>query len=644
MSSTVRRNKVNVSDFLIFTLRHVILYSPVVWGLSLPVAMVWSAVSGDLAAMAVNIANNYLAAGGLSCPNCGRYFDLFTVLTRQSLFLLVTAGMIALADRRPSRDLADFLRKLVVSVVVFAAINLYFVGLAFGAYVALNEVRGLALGVVVLAALPLVGKMFQFLMAPPIVAFEGGGLFDALDRSTWLMHRNYLFAVTGLALAGLGCFGLLTGAQRLILHLPETLPGLRERWLGVFATLHLPGGERLWPMVAAALPDIIRASADLWVGLLWMSVLLALYWAFKRFDDRGLWARAPEGVDADWRTRAVETLKRQGVREHGVSLNLNRRWRYVISAGQVAAVAAVAAAPALVWLAYDRVLPATQRDAVAVRIPEPLRSGLQQPVPDLPWFMTVGDAVIAGALLLGALALMAALQANGRLRRRLHMEERGVRPTAEIARAHGPPVFYLRSFNFDRKATRPSLRSQVRSLVLALVGVSRITLTPEMALVTAIPRRVPVVAIGRPGERAPPPGVLRFYATDEIWKDEVESIVPACQMVIWVTGYTEGLKWEVEHLLTHSRPERLVLWNHASVGPRAQREREWQQFLDTYASLFPKGLPKNGARCAFITFDPDWTPIGAPSRAFPVTFGDRLQLGNAPIFGFRSIVRKRLVG
>ncbi len=138
--------------------------------------------------------------------------------------------------------------------------------------------------------------------------------------------------------------------------------------------------------------------------------------------------------------------------------------------------------------------------------------------------------------------------------------------------------------------------------------------------------------------------MLRFYATDEIWKDEVESIVPACQMVIWVTGYTEGLKWEVEHLLTHSRPERLVLWNHASVGPRAQREREWQQFLDTYASLFPKGLPKNGARCAFITFDPDWTPIGAPSRAFPVTFGDRLQLGNAPIFGFRSIVRKRLVG
>ena len=68
MSSTVRRNKVNVSDFLIFTLRHVILYSPVVWGLSLPVAMVWSAVSGDLAAMAVNIANNYLAAGGAVLP------------------------------------------------------------------------------------------------------------------------------------------------------------------------------------------------------------------------------------------------------------------------------------------------------------------------------------------------------------------------------------------------------------------------------------------------------------------------------------------------------------------------------------------------------------------------------------------------
>ena len=110
------------------------------------------------------------------------------------------------------------------------------------------------------------------------------------------------------------------------------------------------------------------------------------------------------------------------------------------------------------------------------------------------------------------------------------------------------------------------------------------------------------------------------------------------------SGKTYLVLGAIEHLLTHSRPERLVLWNHASVGPRAQREREWQQFLDTYASLFPKGLPENGARCAFITFDPDWNPVGAPSRTFPLTLGDRLRLGNAPIFGFRSIVRKRLVG
>ena len=644
MSSTVRRNKVNVSDFLIFTLRHLVLYSPVVWALSLPIALVWSGVSGHLADAVVNMVDNYLAAGGWACPHCGRYFDLFTVLTRQSVFLVVAAGMIALADRRPSRSPGAFLRKLAVSVAVFAAMNLYFAVLGFAAFVALNEARGLVLVAVVLAALPLVGKMFQFLLVAPIVAFEGGGLFDALDRSTWLMHRNYAFAVTALALAGAACVALVTGAGHLIHALPAAGPELHQRWQAVFARLHLPGGEGPWPPVAAALPDLIRASADLWVGLGWMSVLLALYWAFKRFDDRGLWARAPDGVDADWRARAVETLKRQGVREHGVGLNLNRRWRYVRAAGQVGALAAVAGAPALAWLAYDRLLPTTRREALAAAVPDPLRSGLQQPMPGLPWFMTVGDVVVVAALGLGLLALLAALQANGRLRRRLRMEERGVRPTAEIARAHGPPVFYLRSFDFDRKATRPSLRSQLLSLVLALVGVSRITLTPEMALVTSIPRRVPVVAIGRPGERAPPPGVLRFYATDEIWKDEVEAIVPACQMVIWVTGYTEGLKWEVQHLLTHSRPERLVLWNHASDGPLASREREWQKFVETYADLFPRGLPRNGARCAFITFDRDWTPVGAPSRTFPVTLGERLRLGNGPIAGFRSIVRRRLVG
>jgi hypothetical protein len=80
------------------------------------------------------------------------------------------------------------------------------------------------------------------------------------------------------------------------------------------------------------------------------------------------------------------------------------------------------------------------------------------------------------------------------------------------------------------------------------------------------------------------------------------------------------------------------------VGPRAQREREWKQFLDTYAALFPKGLPADGASCAFVAFDQDWNPIGAPSRAFPRTLGERLRMGSAPIAGFRSIVRKRLVG
>ena len=644
MSSAVRRNKVNVSDVLIFILRHLMLYSPVVWLVTLPAALVWSQSAGQLAGAGINVFDNYLQASGRACPHCSRYFDVFTVLTRLSVFVPVSAVMIAIADRRRSASLGAFLLKCATGVVVFAALALYFAALAFAAYVALNEVSGFALIVVAFVAAPLAGKVFQFLLAAPIVVFEGSGLFDALDRSSWLMHRNYVFAIAWLALAAAGCVALLHGAHGLIEGLPGALPVLRGGWRAGVATLHLPGSEGLWPSVAAALPDLIRVSADLWVGLVWMSVLLALYWAFKRFDDRALWAKAPDGVDPDWRTRAVETLKRQGVREHGVALNLNRRWRYVFSILQIGAVAGAVSAPALLWLAYDRLLPAARRDALAAGTPEPLRSGLQQPATLLPWFMTVGDALVLAAFGLAALALYAALQANGRARRRLAMEARGVRPTIEIARAHGPPVFYLRSFNFDRQATRPSPWSQLLSLGLALVGVNRITLTPEMALVLAIPRRVPVVAIGRPGERAPPPGVLRFYATDEIWKDEVEAIVPACQMVIWVTGYTEGLKWEVQHLLTHSRPERLVLWNHASVGRPAEREREWAQFLATYADLFPKGLPADGARAAFIAFDADWTPIAAPSRAFPLTLADRMRLGNAPIFGFRSIVRRRLVG
>jgi len=39
----------------------------------------------------------------------------------------------------------------------------------------------------------------------------------------------------------------------------------------------------------------------------------------------------------------------------------------------------------------------------------------------------------------------------------------------------------------------------------------------------------------------------------------VEAIVPLCQLVVWTTGHTEGLRWEIKHLLENVPPQKLLL-------------------------------------------------------------------------------------
>ena len=148
------------------------------------------------------------------------------------------------------------------------------------------------------------------------------------------------------------------------------------------------------------------------------------------------------------------------------------------------------------------------------------------------------------------------------------------------------PILYLRSFQLDDQISRPS-------------GIERLLGTiplqnAEQKLTTLLRKIGPVIAIGRPDEKLPAAGAARFYVAHDRWKLKVEEIARESQYVVWATGVTEGLSWEISHLVENIPPTNVILWAHPHllrITP-AEREQEWGRFRTPLGKLFPKPLPE----------------------------------------------------
>jgi hypothetical protein len=68
----------------------------------------------------------------------------------------------------------------------------------------------------------------------------------------------------------------------------------------------------------------------------------------------------------------------------------------------------------------------------------------------------------------------------------------------------------------------------------------------------------PVIAIGRPGEWAPPLGAARKYVTDD-WQGEVLDLINKCQLIVVILGKTNGLAWEIQQLIRLGVLKKLIL-------------------------------------------------------------------------------------
>lgn len=204
--------------------------------------------------------------------------------------------------------------------------------------------------------------------------------------------------------------------------------------------------------------------------------------------------------------------------------------------------------------------------------------------------------------------------------RRWHALRRGRRATMSLRKTAGPPVLLLRSFAFDELSRNPRLvRLAGQVFTFGPVGL-------EESLVEITSRFAGVLAIGRPGEPEPPLGAARFYVRHDRWQEAIAELVPLCRLVIWATGTTEGLHWEIRHLVAHLAPERLVLWVHVhllNIPPEARAEL-WRTFLDRHQDVFPKPLPREVEQVAFIAFDREWNPRPVAAGAHHRLLRDKL--------------------
>ncbi len=155
-----------------------------------------------------------------------------------------------------------------------------------------------------------------------------------------------------------------------------------------------------------------------------------------------------------------------------------------------------------------------------------------------------------------------------------------------------PPILLLRSFADDElivkgNDTPISLLPQVRTSF-------------EEVLAQELSKQGPLIAIGRPGEKLPPPGAGRCYLAHDEWQSEVSEYLRECQRVVVILGTTPGLAWEIRQLQEMNVPEKVILL----LPPTGDSLPRWEAARD----LFPGGLPPFRGDEIAVTFDAAWGP------------------------------------
>ncbi|MCA1222940.1 hypothetical protein [Streptomyces sp. 8L] len=208
-----------------------------------------------------------------------------------------------------------------------------------------------------------------------------------------------------------------------------------------------------------------------------------------------------------------------------------------------------------------------------------------------------------------------------------------VLPSLQSAPTNERIVLFLRAFSDDAGFSRTAAtRLRGLRLMTGLIPTAADIRTEEEQVARAVAPFGRMVALGSPSDQLPPLGADRSYASDETWQAEVLAALSRASLVLLAAGAGRSLAWEVDQVVRHNDPTRLVL----VVG---HDQRQYAQFRESLGPIFPQGLPEYPvaevrqrilrglyAR-AVIWFDDDWTPhLEILSGRFPlINFGRRTQ-------------------
>jgi hypothetical protein len=111
------------------------------------------------------------------------------------------------------------------------------------------------------------------------------------------------------------------------------------------------------------------------------------------------------------------------------------------------------------------------------------------------------------------------------------------------------PILFLRSFADDK----------VRLWGKGIYGKFR-RRTIDEAIERFAKRLGPFVAIANPNTQLPRLGAAQTYFSNDTWQNAIGRWVQTAQMIVMVAGRTEGIRWELDHILADEGQAKLVIF------------------------------------------------------------------------------------
>ncbi|MFC5457306.1 hypothetical protein [Prosthecobacter fluviatilis] len=114
--------------------------------------------------------------------------------------------------------------------------------------------------------------------------------------------------------------------------------------------------------------------------------------------------------------------------------------------------------------------------------------------------------------------------------------------------------------------------------------------TAEEQLLGGLSRTMPVVAIGKPGDRLPTLGAQRSYVSDDEWQEAVLHALAKASLVIIQPGISKHIFWEIDRSLELVAKERILFWL-SGLEQRQSRYDNLRIHLERKTGLkFPRHL------------------------------------------------------